>query len=199
MELFPGQQEQITFSLEQLECLSSPFRVEVFWTFRPDEPRSAADVAAEIGKSAQAVHYHVAELVRVGLIVPAGTRQRRARTETLYVRAGRRAFSRTGDVPLEYRKELITSFAATTRMLVREVESFHEAAQTDPEIHELSTFRHRFLRMSPEGAERFRDKLRALIEECGEYGDPEGSERMHAVVFLYPTVATSRARRKKKR
>ncbi|RYG27760.1 ArsR family transcriptional regulator, partial [bacterium] len=82
--IFPGQVERVDFTFEQVECLTSPVRSAVFWAFTSHTPQSVADVAKGLGKSAQTVHYHVNGLLEVGLLVAVDTRQRGARTETLY-------------------------------------------------------------------------------------------------------------------
>jgi predicted transcriptional regulator len=186
MELFPGQKETHTFTLEQLECIASPARNEVFWTFRYDQPQSVAEVAAEIGKSAQTVHYQVASLLDVGLLMKVGERKRRSRMEALYVWPSVRFYSSGRGASKEYQQTIVTSFAANMRLKMREVEAFHEVADDDPELWDLVTFRQRFLRLSPERTQEFKQQFQRLLREPHPEEGPR-TLRVHASVFLYPT------------
>jgi hypothetical protein len=69
---------------DQLECLASPVRNEVFSTFLVLGPSSTADAAKEMDCSPERLHYHVRHLVKVGLLVKAGSRQSGKREEAIY-------------------------------------------------------------------------------------------------------------------
>ncbi|HLO99686.1 MAG TPA: helix-turn-helix domain-containing protein, partial [Fimbriimonas sp.] len=86
-ELFPGQVERIDLTIEQVRVLSSEIRNEVFYSYQKREPRSVAEVANGLGKSAQTVHYHTNELADAGLLIAVEERKVRSRTEKLYVHA----------------------------------------------------------------------------------------------------------------
>jgi DNA-binding transcriptional ArsR family regulator len=67
---------------EAIQALTHPVRVQVLEALRA--PDSAAGVARSIGQSRQNVNYHLKELERVGLALPAGERRKGAFTEQLY-------------------------------------------------------------------------------------------------------------------
>jgi len=69
---------------DQLAALASPVRQEIVdvLTGMPGAP--VAKIAAALGRPADALYYHLRELVRVGLVVPSGQARKRRRPETLY-------------------------------------------------------------------------------------------------------------------
>lgn len=67
---------------EQASCLLNPLRAEILARLR--EPASAAQVAREVGETAQRINYHVKELEKVGLVRRVGTRHVRNLVEVLY-------------------------------------------------------------------------------------------------------------------
>lgn len=73
-----------TLTYDQLECLASPVRNEVFSTFLVLGPSSTAEAAREMERSPESLHYHVRHLVRVGLLSKAGSRQSGKKEEALY-------------------------------------------------------------------------------------------------------------------
>ncbi len=72
---------------ERARTLLRPLRLEVL--ARAAEPRSAADIAAELDLPRQKVNYHVRELHRAGFLRPAGRRRKRNLTEQRYVATAR--------------------------------------------------------------------------------------------------------------
>ncbi len=71
-------------SADQLKCLASPVRSEVFAAIRMLGQCSAADVAEARGLSAESVHFHFKGLTKVNLIKPCGQRPTVRRPEGLY-------------------------------------------------------------------------------------------------------------------
>ena len=69
---------------DQLAAIASPVRQEIVDVLAgmPGAPVSA--IAAALGRPADALYYHLRELVRVGLVVPSGKGRGRRRPETLY-------------------------------------------------------------------------------------------------------------------
>lgn len=190
----PTQADLITLSLDQLKCLSSPIRSQIFWCFDPNEPRSVMDVAKEIGKSAQTTHYHLHHLVDAALLIPAGERKRRSRIETLYIWAAKDVRQQTSGASKEYRAEARRSMAAVSRTMVREAELLHRVMELDPEYFRLAGFRHHSVRVTEEQAALIRERLYAIIEEVqGMEPVPDGI-REHVLVFCCPTQGSSQQR-----
>ncbi len=198
--LFPGQVPFATMSLDQVECLASASRAEVYWNCSPVVPRSIAEIARGVQRSASATTYHVNELVRVGLLIPVGEQRSGARTEKLYVIAARRGFLTKGfDAEPEYREKVLEGYAALLRLMLRERQSLTEATLTQPELGRLSTWRRYNVVVSPEVAEDF---IRRMIETFREFAkEPpvEHGTRIAYSFFVTPTLGETKSARKKKR
>jgi predicted ArsR family transcriptional regulator len=193
ISLYPGQSKRAVFTLDQVKALTSAIRSEVFWAFNPNEPLSAAEVASALAKSAQTVHYHVHELVGAGLLIGVETRKKRARTETLYVHSSLDFVGQGPKAPKEYREHIRDGFAAITRAMVREEEALHRVFDADDaSIAQFSAYRRASVRLSPERAAYFKQRLYEVLTEMeAQAEDPQGI-RVNAAVFMKPTQAESR-------
>lgn len=68
----------------QIAALGSPARQEVVDGLQALGPSSIAELGASLGRAPDSLYYHVRALVKVGLVVSAGTRAAGARSEALY-------------------------------------------------------------------------------------------------------------------
>jgi DNA-binding transcriptional ArsR family regulator len=69
---------------EQIRCLASPVRQEIVDTLQALGTASAADLAAELGRPADGLYYHLRSLLETGLVVAAGHRGAGRRREAVY-------------------------------------------------------------------------------------------------------------------
>jgi DNA-binding transcriptional ArsR family regulator len=69
---------------EELRALASPVRQEIADVLSARGPMSAAELAAALGRAADALYVHQRALERVGLVRRAGVRRRNRRTEALF-------------------------------------------------------------------------------------------------------------------
>ncbi|RYG37050.1 ArsR family transcriptional regulator [bacterium] len=190
--IFPGQIERLDFTFEQVERLASPVRSAVFWTFTSHTPQSVAEVAQQLGKSAQTIHYHVNELLEVGLLVAVETRQKGARTETLYVHKGRTNHHRGPEAGPEYYAMWAKGFRFTAKTLVDETEGLFEAIAQSPERGFHNVLSLKTVRLSPDQIQRLRLRLREIIEELVEEQPEEGGTRTHVFLYAHPTLGQLR-------
>ena len=84
-----GQVDELKLDTNHLRVLSSVACNEVMSAFDPFTPMSAKDVGDLINRSPASVLEHIQKLVGVGLLIEAGTRKRRSRTEQLFLPAGK--------------------------------------------------------------------------------------------------------------
>lgn len=182
----------VEFDLEQVRSLASPIRSEVFWSFRSHEPFSVSEVAKLLGKSAQTVHYHVNELVRVNLLIAVSERKQYARTEKLYVPRGVTNLSRPASNTREYRDEVVRGFAALARTMAKEHELANAAMDFDPDVSEWMLYRRALLRVDASKMAALKKRLREVMEDVSLYDvGPEGT-MIHISVYASPTIGTSR-------
>jgi predicted ArsR family transcriptional regulator len=190
--MFAGQSKQIVLSYEQAVCLASPVRSEAFWTFSALQPRSVAEVAKDIGKSAQSLHYHVNQLVEVGLLIPAGERQRHARTETLYVWSSENILYESSGSKA-YREEYVRAFSAVTRTMVREVQALNQVVDFNPSAEDLNRYWHSRVRLTETQVKRLDERMKSFIEDVRAegVGDPTAI-RIHVLLYCCPSAGESK-------
>jgi len=187
---FPGQVPILYFDLPQLEALASPIRSEVFWSFSWEEPRSAADIARALGKSAQTVHYHVNALIGVGLLLEVDRRKRGARFEKLYVQAAAKLFVRPTP-PREQHVPITKGFKGLTRLMAREFEAMWAAIEVDPSFQPVGLNRKIAIRIRPERVAELRRRVLELTDELMDSPSDEEGPHLHVYVCLTPTLAVS--------
>lgn len=192
-ELFPGQVLVAETTYEQLACLASPARNEVFWNVSGVFPRSIAEIATMLGKSASGVTYHIMELAKVGLVIPAGERKKRSRTETLYVWGSRRGFmTRGADAPKEYRELSLHTVEGMLRLAMRERAEVTRSYDFSDELSPFSTARRLSTKLTPERAEAFKNKMVEQIREFVYAGhDPDGVT-VSIMFVMNPSLQESR-------
>lgn len=188
---FPGQVDLAIIDLDQMRAFASPARSEVFWAFDADVPRSAADVAADLGKSPQSIHYHIQELLKVGLLMVVATRQRRSRTEHLLVHAMRDFHDLGRGAPKEYREYGRLGFAALARAMIRENENLHKALDLGVMPTGYSVFDRRNLKLSFEDAGRLKKAIQDLIDGA-KPSTAEDAVRVTVIGYMCPSTAETR-------
>lgn len=190
---FKEQIDRLVLNLEQAECLTSEVRNEVFWAFSPRNPMSVAEVARGLAKSAQTVHYHANELLRVGLLVAVDTRQSRSRTETLYVHKGCGTVDQGAQGSREHNAMRAKSFRFTAKRLMAETDAMYDAVVDDPSRFAHDVFYRGNFFLSPAQSQRLRDRMHELLLEVAREPAEPGAARIHVMFYARPTVGQSRA------
>ncbi len=192
--LWPGQVEELYFDLDQVRTLCSPIRSLVFWSLDSYEAKSATDLCTEIGKTAQTVRYHLAALLKLDLIMPMGSRRRRSRTESLYVRKARRSFT-VSDGSEEYNRCIVRSVKLETQKLARETAYFYGWREQDAESAVFGGYRQFHIRLSAERAQKLKDDLRDILFAASFDQVPaeEGGTEIHAFTMVVPTLFQTRS------
>ncbi|MCW5942401.1 MAG: helix-turn-helix transcriptional regulator [Fimbriimonadaceae bacterium] len=191
MTTYPGQLERLTFTREHVDALASVPRAQVFWAFQSDRARSVREVAKEIGRPPQTVHYHVEHLLTVGLLLAAGVRPVRTKPETTYVHVARTLVSLGAQGDPEYRRSMAKGFSAIARTMAREYEDAQEAVTAQDAIGSFQMFRHTYVHLAAEQIERVRAILIEALNSVEEEQSPNGIE-VHVAAFVSPTSRSSR-------
>jgi len=92
---------------DQLRCLASPARNDVLVALRAVGPASTKEVAARVGRSPEATHYHLKALFDVGLIQVVGRRPAPKKPETIYACVSTRLKLPTDSESRELRKKAV--------------------------------------------------------------------------------------------
>ncbi|MBX3118566.1 MAG: helix-turn-helix transcriptional regulator [Fimbriimonadaceae bacterium] len=192
MAYFPGQADRMVFSLDQVKALASPGTNEIFWAFSARTPRSVREIAASLGKRAPAVHYHIATLLDLNLILAVEERKRYARMETLYVRAGVTCVDSVQTAGPEYLSYRVKSFAATMRELTRQTELLYELAPNKPDVWDFEHYWRTVALLTPEQADHYKDRINQIVQEIAALPlNPEGV-RVNIAVVMRPTIDQTR-------
>ncbi len=192
MAFFPGQTDTLVFNLDQVKVLASPGTNEIFWAFSARTPRSAREVAENMGKRAPAVHYHVAILLDQGLLIGVEERKRYARTETLYVRTGVQCVDSVETASPEYLSYRVKSFAATMREISRQTELLYELSPHMPEVWQFEHYQRSFANLTPEQAEHLKKRLEEISKEIIAIPAAPDQPRVNITLMMRPTIDQAR-------
>jgi DNA-binding transcriptional ArsR family regulator len=161
---FPDQVEILHLSGEQVLTLSSATCNEVFSTLGTIEPLSVREVAQVIDRSPAAVGEQIAKLVEVGLVISAGARKRRSRTETLYVQKGLITRFILRDQPKEALEAYKRRFSGQMRLAERQFEAFTDAYEFDPSLQDFLVYKTLTAHLSRDGALRVQLAVAELLD-----------------------------------
>ncbi len=186
-----GQVEMLHFDLEQVTAIASATRSDIFWSFSADKPMSAQDVAKEVGKSAQAVRYHINELVKVGLLLPVEHRKKRSRTEEAYVQAARAMYYEPKFVSEAYEEQMIRGFDSMTRYLAKEHAAGIRARNLDSNRGAFQAFVRWSVHLNPERARQVKQILLEALREAGSVDEDKGT-RVTMAVYMSASLGESR-------
>lgn len=184
-EIYPGQVELLKLNHQQITALASVACTEVFSTISPSHPLAIREIAHELGKSPASVGEHIATLLDVELIIPAGDRKRRSRTETLYVTKGKITKMFLREHPWETVVEYLSRFRGQMRLAERQFEKAQKALHLDHEFQAFLFYRWSRAYLSRENSLLVKEKvaeLHALVEELSE-PNPD-SENENELVHL---------------
>jgi predicted ArsR family transcriptional regulator len=109
-------------SVEQVQALTSPLRSEIVRLCQ-EHPRSVAELATALSRSAAALHYHVRHLEAIGLLRQTGKRSIGPRSERVYEAVSKELnFSGVDESPA-YREALRKKTRSVIRRMSREYEA----------------------------------------------------------------------------
>ena len=159
-----------------LEALAYAPRLELIDALDLDQPATAPDLAARLGREPRGLYPHLRALLAAGLVVEAGEQPTSTRPAKLYRVPGSRLQIDTADRSERARAARAKLAAVVLRRALR----LHEAALDQRELPldgpraELR-LGHRVVRLTPRGLEQVNRKVRELFELLGEVHDPAGA------------------------
>jgi DNA-binding transcriptional ArsR family regulator len=164
-----NQREEAFLDQDQLECLASGPRHEVFGTLLRLGPASVREVAEALGQPADALYFHIRRLLEVGLIENLGKRAATTRREKVYrvVSARLRSHPTTRDAG--YLAALGRLFESLSRGLARRLKAALEvpALERQGPDREL-TVRSLLVRLDGEALREVNRRLDELSEFLAE-------------------------------
>lgn len=183
------------YTLDQVKAVASPMRALAFGAFHAYEPRAVSDVAQLVGKTPQSLYHHVQILTDTGLLLPVATRQKRSRTETLYVTIAPicRGKFFMGE---EYERYRVKAFKLEAQKLIREYSAGRAITLQDETMLRATQFRRYHLQITPERAQKLIEDLSALIAAAASEEDLKSPDAMkfNALGFVAPMVSETKQR-----
>ncbi|MEZ4589084.1 MAG: helix-turn-helix domain-containing protein [Gemmatimonadales bacterium] len=172
---------------DQLAALASAVRQEIIDTIQAAGPCSAAEIAALMGRPADALYYHIRKLVAVGLLLPVEPRRPNGREEAVYDLVGH-------PLVLEYpprRKSEGHPHRALVRSMVSTAERDVAAALVSPTTRQDTALRNlwvgrRHAWLTRRDLKRVNELIDELVEVMTTARDPERGELCTLTLLLAP-------------
>ncbi|MEA2553403.1 MAG: Helix-turn-helix domain [Fimbriimonadaceae bacterium] len=177
----------MTLSAEQLKCLASPARNEVFTQLRILGKASIGDVAKALGKKPESVHYHMKGLVSAGLAKEAFRRPAPKKPESVYEPVGRKLRLPAQDSGSEIATLTRKAVAAGLRQTLRGYQKASQAAEHSPKVRARMHVIKASLRLKAADAEAFFKLIEAASRFADEHRDDSG-ERLVWSSLVYPVI-----------
>ncbi|GEB35413.1 MULTISPECIES: ArsR/SmtB family transcription factor [Brevibacillus] len=176
---------------EALKSLAIAERVKILELFEDLEPRTAKQIATELGENAARLHYHVKELVRVGLLEQVDTRVKGSIVEKYY-----EPVAKVIQVKLQLMIEenaqqlsdvMFTPFRTTEKDLMRTLNRF-VASDQDVRKEYQNTFAFNLTEfyLSQEERNQLVDDISDLLQKYKGFKNEQGRRKFKFFDVLFP-------------
>jgi hypothetical protein len=181
-----------TLDAAKLACLASPVRREVFTAFRQLGPGSVREVAEDIGRKVELVHYHTKALVDAGLLREDGRRPTSRKPECLYSPTA--AMFRLPNLEADPELAEVTrkAVAAGLRQTTRKYEQAAKAAVLDPSLRNNMSVIQASIRLSPADAETFIGMIEAANRFARDAQQGDGIRLIWSSLVIPEVTRSSR-------
>ncbi|KLH96735.1 helix-turn-helix domain-containing protein [Brevibacillus formosus] len=176
---------------EALKSLAIAERVKILELFEDLEPRTAKQIATELGENAARLHYHVKELVRVGLLEQVDTRVKGSIVEKYY-----EPVAKVIQVKLQLMIEenaqqlsdvMFTPFRTTEKDLMRTLNRF-VASDQDVRKEYQNTFAYNLTEfyLSQDERNQFVEDISELLQKYKGFKKESGRRKFKFFDILFP-------------
>jgi DNA-binding transcriptional ArsR family regulator len=176
---------------EALKSLAIPERVKIIELFEDLEPRTAKQIATELGENAARLHYHVKELVRVGLLEQVDTRVKGSIVEKYY-----QPVAKVIEVKLQLMIEenahqigdiLFTPLRTTEQDLVRTVNRFISSdVDVRKEYQDTFALNVSEFYLTKEERNQLVEELDAIVRKYKDLKNSDGRRKFKFFNILFP-------------
>jgi DNA-binding transcriptional ArsR family regulator len=177
--------KEIVLNSEQLACLASPTRNETFATIRSLGKASVRELADRMGRSPEALYYHVKALSKAGLIKEALRRPTVRKPEAVYesVEANYRLPQSGSDPELDAlaRRSVVSGLRHT----IRGYETASTIAEKDVQKRPYLQVIRVACRLSEEHAKSFFELIEEAARFAKDHEQPDGV-RLHWSSVVFP-------------
>ncbi|MGV3466517.1 MAG: ArsR/SmtB family transcription factor [Heyndrickxia sp.] len=166
-------------TLEEAKVLTNELRMKIFSVYFDQKPRTAKQLADELGLSPSKVHYHVRELVKVGLLFLYDTREVNGIIEKYYLPIAKDVRILINQLDSDGKQQIVDkTISDMKKQLLQSLES-----QTN---HSL--FRTLNLHLHPEEKQELETELITLMEKWEKrikQREPKGEKNYGILVTLF--------------
>jgi DNA-binding MarR family transcriptional regulator len=169
-------------SVAQAKVFSHELRMKIIKCFMNEQPRTAKQIADELEMPASKVHYHVIELVKVGLLELVDTRENSGIIEKYYL-----PVAKTFSINLNKDELTDEKFNPQVSFLMNTVKEVKASLKKFPE--EKRRFQNLYLDLTDEEREEFLKEVEGLFEKWNkktEQRDTVGTTIYGLLLGIYP-------------
>ncbi|MGD8450540.1 MAG: helix-turn-helix domain-containing protein [Phycisphaerae bacterium] len=171
----------------QVAALASPVRTRIVDVLAGEGSASVRELAAALGRPAEALYYHIRVLERHGLLVQHGKRQHKRRHETVYgLPAPRLLLDRSQRSP-RYLDAVAKSCATLLRATARDYNAaLHAVGDDSPPSPDTLSVRRLVANLDRAGQRQLNDLLRQIDALFRRYQDRPGDQAQSLTIALVP-------------
>jgi len=176
----------IELNEQQLSCLASPVRADVFTTIRTLGNCAIGEIARALNRPADSLYYHVRALLNAGLVREVSQRPTRRKPEAVYAPAADDL--RLPDLVAQPALAELSrkTVAAGLRQTMRKLDEAAKRAQEQKKPEEFLVVIRALPKLSMEDARTFLEMLEKVQEFAREHECPNGV-KLHWMSVVFPT------------
>jgi predicted ArsR family transcriptional regulator len=174
--------QELKLNAEQMLCLTSPVRNQLYAHLRARGQATVAELAKDMGRSPESVHYHVKELLKAGLITEAFRRPAPRKPEVVYESAAKNISLPKPDETPELRAASMHMVLSGLKVVAK---GYRNALlQENPRARRYTHVLRTVVTLSEKDAEEFIQRLEDAVRFATEHSTEEGVElQCSTVVF----------------
>ncbi len=172
---------------DQLRVLANPNRQEVLSRLRSAGCATVAEIAHQMGRSPEAMHYHFRQMLSVGLLKEVARRQVPRGIVSVYALSAERFLLRVSADP-DYRAAVRQATSASLRFADRAFSKASRAVDRDETLRDFLGITHMNVRLTREQMEQVVAKMGEVTSLIKSFDSREEGQRCTFVMVVAPLI-----------
>ncbi len=172
---------------DQLRVLANPNRQEVLSRLRSAGCATVAEIAHQMGRSPEAMHYHFRQMLSVGLLKEVARRQVPRGIVSVYALSAERFRLRVSADP-DYRAAVRQATSASLRFADRAFSKASRAIDRDEALRDFLGITHMNVRLTREQMEHVVEKMGEVTSLIKSYDSRDEGQRCTFVMVVAPLI-----------
>ena len=169
--------QYIVKSYDQAKVLANKLRMRITHLFEDAKPRTATHIADELGMQTAKVHYHVRELMRVGLLNLVETREKGGVLEKYYLPIAR-------EIRIRLEEDESTSLKGEVLVAKTILDDFCEShLKSLAHSKDMGSETYGALTLTPEEEKQFTKEMRDVFLKWEKKGDNRSGVKTYNVLY----------------